>query len=127
MINLPDLLLVKTNINEMVEVFTSIHYAIYDKSFPKKTVTMSNKDPYCITPEIKFIINQKNSLISQRALLAIPCNARKAYSRLISELQNLNHKFASVFEPSLNLMKIIIYLLSLWKKNEVCRELRKIK
>lgn len=47
------------NIHEAAEWLDKSIYLCFDKAFPTKHVQMSDKDPYWLTPKVKWLINQK--------------------------------------------------------------------
>ena len=43
--------------------FYSIVLALLDKCFPLRSVTLTSRDPYFVTPYIKLMLRQKNKLV----------------------------------------------------------------
>ena len=52
-----------TDVTECYNAFTSIIVGLLDQHFPVKSITISDRDPPFITPEIKSLLRKKNELM----------------------------------------------------------------
>ena len=81
--------------------------AMLDKYFPQKTVTITSKDPYYMTPYIKYLLRQKQKLIKKSKL-------ESANNLTVKIQQQINNKISKTFNSTDTNQ-------SIWKKINVIR------
>ena len=99
----------RDNLNNSFESFQNILLEMYNKHYPERVVTLTSRDPYYVTPYIKFLLRKKQKLIK-----ALKPEAAQALSLQINKQVTMKTKSILSFDSNVDSK-------TLWQKINLIR------